>query len=33
MDTASKSLKQDRKIVLPSRFMSKGLIKLEFAWP
>ena len=33
MDTPAKSLKQDRKIVLPSHFMSKGLIKVEFAWP
>ena len=33
MDTAAKSLKQDRKIVLLSRFLSKGLTKLDFAWP
>ena len=31
-DTASKSLKQARKIVLLSHFMSKGLTKLDFVW-
>ena len=33
MDTAPKSLKQARNIVLLSHFISKGLTKLDFAWP
>ena len=32
MDTASKSQKQTRNIVLLSHFMSKGLTKLNFSW-
>ena len=32
MDTASKSLKKARNIVLLSHFMSKWLTKLDFAW-
>ena len=33
MDTASKSLKQARNMVLLNHFMSKGLTKLDIAWP